>query len=264
MPRVFISYRRTEKPRAVKVLYQQLANRLGEAQVFSDITKIHVADKFRDRIFDAIDDCDLFILMVGSRTFSELGENGRRRIDDPQDWVRQEVLRAMRRKVPIVPVLLNGSSPLTRKQLPRKLAKLADIQAMSTRNRLLSSVVTEIVNALPKLRVEFEMKSGKPVASPDYVIEFSVQNAPEWAKWIQYKLDDEENVKPTRLATIKETDWTTTYGDYEIGATLLNRPPRQKPRRRPIPPILLSKALRETHGRKNSAIQQAIREISKN
>ncbi len=64
--------------------------------------------------------------MVVGRTWLEAkDEGGRRRLDSTQDFVRIEIESALKRKIPVIPVLVGGASMPGPEQLPPSLEPLA-------------------------------------------------------------------------------------------------------------------------------------------
>ena len=57
-------------------------------------------------------------------------EGGRRRLEDPDDFVRFKVQAALERAVRVIPVLVDGARPLRPQQLPPELGKLARLNAL--------------------------------------------------------------------------------------------------------------------------------------
>jgi TIR domain len=265
MSRVFISYRRSDSGRYAARLYKKLTQILGRNEVFLDVGEIAPAERFPAQIGNALRDCDLLVLIIGRTWLSMKNKMRSQKLSDHKDWVRQEITLAQQYKIPILPLLIGGATPLVKKQLPRPLTFLAEIQARDTKRKSLNVIAEEVENALPRIKVEFETDSRKePLTEPDFVIHFSVENAPPWAKWVRYYLD-EDNDQPTRLWPIGDSDWTTTWGDYELSATLLDNRPLKARRKRLIPPVLVSRALRKTYAPLNDpAIRRAIREIAEN
>jgi formylglycine-generating enzyme required for sulfatase activity len=51
-------------------------------------------------------------------------KTGNRRIDDPEDWVRVEIERALARKIPVIPVLVAGAALPSKSDLPQSLQPL--------------------------------------------------------------------------------------------------------------------------------------------
>src|SRR6516162_7928694 len=46
-------------------------------------------------------------------------KTGNRRIDDPEDWVRVEIERALAQKIPVIPVLVAGATLPSKSDLPQ-------------------------------------------------------------------------------------------------------------------------------------------------
>jgi TIR domain len=122
---VFVSYRRED----TRHLAGRLADRLVERfQVFMDMDTIEPGTDFSDVIKRAVNDCDVFVSIIGTQWTTTADENGRPRLDDPDDWVVAEIAAALQRKVPVIPVLVDGARMPTRSELPAVLAALASRQ----------------------------------------------------------------------------------------------------------------------------------------
>jgi hypothetical protein len=57
-------------------------------------------------------------------------EQGRRRLHEPDDYVRFEVRTALRRGVRVIPVLVEGTRPPRQQELPPDLRRLARLNAL--------------------------------------------------------------------------------------------------------------------------------------
>jgi hypothetical protein len=57
-------------------------------------------------------------------------EHGKRRLDDPNDFVRLEIEAALARKVRVIPILVEGANMPRADELPPSLAALARRQAL--------------------------------------------------------------------------------------------------------------------------------------
>ena len=77
--------------------------------------------------------CDVFIAMVGSKWLGVTNEEGLRRLDDPDDFVRIEIESALARKVPILVALVDGTPLPTVEQLPESLKELASCKGSPLR-----------------------------------------------------------------------------------------------------------------------------------
>jgi hypothetical protein len=52
----------------------------------------------------------VLIALVGKHWLSATDEEGKRRLDQPEDFVRLEVAAALKRGIPVIPVLLDGAA----------------------------------------------------------------------------------------------------------------------------------------------------------
>jgi TIR domain len=94
---VFVSYRRED----TRHVAGRLADRLVERfQVFMDMDTIEPGTDFTDVIRRAVNDCDVFLSIIGTQWTTADDENGRRRLDDPNDWVVAETATALQRRSP--------------------------------------------------------------------------------------------------------------------------------------------------------------------
>jgi hypothetical protein len=62
-------------------------------------------------------------------------KTGNRRIDDPEDWVRVEIERALAQKIPVIPVLVAGATLPSKSDLPQSLQPLLDHHSATVTTR---------------------------------------------------------------------------------------------------------------------------------
>jgi hypothetical protein len=128
--RIFISYRREETAYPAGWLYDRLADRFGAGQVFKDVDSIQLGDDFVDVITSAVGSCDVLLALIGPEWLTITDGQGRRRLDDPDDFVRREIEAAFARRVRVIPILVDGARMPRADELPASLAKLARRQAL--------------------------------------------------------------------------------------------------------------------------------------
>lgn len=150
-PRIFISYRRTDAAGYAGRLYDALSARFGEDRIFMDI-EIPIASDFRRVIADALSRTDLVLVLIGPSWMSIADRSGRRRLDDPGDLVRLEIIEALRRDVRVLPVLVQGAQMPAVEDLPEPLAGLARIQALELSDRRWRSDLEEFMEAVDRER----------------------------------------------------------------------------------------------------------------
>jgi len=107
--RVFISYRREETAYPAGWLFDRLADRFGRGQIFKDVDSIQLGDDFVEVIHSAVASCDVLLALIGEQWLTITDEQGRRRLDDPNDFVRLELEAALTRNVRVIPILIAGA-----------------------------------------------------------------------------------------------------------------------------------------------------------
>jgi len=128
---IFISYRRQDAPGYAGRLYDALAARFGDERVFMDIGAIEPGADFAQQIDEAVGSCDVLLAVIGPEWATVTDARGRRRLDDPDDFVALEVGTALPRpEVKVIPVLVDGARMPMQKELPPALAPLGRRQAI--------------------------------------------------------------------------------------------------------------------------------------
>jgi hypothetical protein len=131
---VFVSYRRTDSIDITGRIYDKLVSELGRGAIFKDIDSIPLGSDFRKHIDDSLKNCKAFLLVMGKNWKGEPGASGRDRIDDPRDLIRIEVETALRRNIPVIPVLVQGAEIPSDETLPESMRDIAYRQAIRVRS----------------------------------------------------------------------------------------------------------------------------------
>src|SRR5215217_2119619 len=124
MTGIFVSYRRDDTQGWVGRLARALQEGFPQAQVFYDIATIQPGEDFPVAIDRALSSCQVMLVLVGPRWLSAQTVEGRRRIDEPDDFVRHEIAAALARPILVVPVLLGGAALPAIASLPEVLQPL--------------------------------------------------------------------------------------------------------------------------------------------
>ena len=127
---VFLSYRREDAGPYARLLQRELIERFPDARVFMDLDSIEGGVDFGEVIEEAVASCAVLVALIGRQWATLTDEEGARRLDNPDDFVRFEVKTAVERGVRVVPVLIDGARPLRRQELPAELQKLARLNAL--------------------------------------------------------------------------------------------------------------------------------------
>lgn len=128
--RIFISYRRDDAAGYAGRLEEALEARLGAGAVFRDVQDIPPGEDFVHAIVQRLAAAQAVLVLIGPR-WAGAGPDGRRRIDDPADFVHQEVAAALASSARVVPVLLPGAQMPAAAELPAPLQPLARRNAMA-------------------------------------------------------------------------------------------------------------------------------------
>jgi len=128
--RIFMSYRRQETAYAAGWLFDRLAERYGRAQVFKDVDSLQPGDDFVAVIEAAVGSSSVLLALIGDEWLTVVDHTGRRRLDDPHDFVRIEIEAALSRGVTVIPILVDGARMPHLTEVPDTLAPLVRRQAL--------------------------------------------------------------------------------------------------------------------------------------
>jgi|GEM_PF-3156259 len=127
---IFISYRRDDTSGHAGRLYDRLKDRFP-GRVIMDVTSIDLGDDFVDEIERQLGACVVFIELIGHEWATITDQSGKRRLDEPRDFVRLEVAIALRRAVTIIPILVEGATMPDASNLPEEIAPLTRHNALT-------------------------------------------------------------------------------------------------------------------------------------
>ena len=134
MPGVFISYRREDSSGYAGRLFDIISAHFGRSNTFMDLDTIEGGDDFSKVIGDKIGASDVLLAVIGPHWVTASEAGGTRRLDNPRDFVRLEVGKALQRGIRVIPVLVGGASLPRPEDLPEDLRPLCDRQAMEIRD----------------------------------------------------------------------------------------------------------------------------------
>jgi hypothetical protein len=88
------------------------------------------------------------LVLIGRSWLDAVDDDGRRRLEDPRDWVVQEIEAALARDVTVIPVLVDGARMPTPAELPPALESLGFRQAISLRHESFATDIGILVSAI--------------------------------------------------------------------------------------------------------------------
>lgn len=161
---IFISYRRSDTEGEASRLAEDLRERLDNVQIFRDVETIAPGEDFVEALERALGDCAVMLVMIGPTWVDARGDNGERRLEDPKDWVRLEVGRALARKVRAIPITCRGASEPKAAALPSDLQPLCTKQAVEIDNNRWRYDVDRLIDRL--VQIEGLRRRARPDPAP--------------------------------------------------------------------------------------------------
>jgi len=152
MSRIFISYRREDSDIWVGRLVDELRKHFPPGQVFQDIASIDPGADFRSVLNDALITAGAMLVVIGPRWLSVTDKQGRKRLENQADLVRQEVAESLRRpEVRVFPLLLEGAEMPAEEDLPEPLKPLVQRQALELTVRHWTHDVAQLIQTLKRV-----------------------------------------------------------------------------------------------------------------
>jgi|GEM_PF-2498379 len=149
---IFISYRRDESRHAAGRLAEDLSQTFGAEHIFRDIEGIELGVEFAKSLEQALAACSVMLVLIGPQWLDMPDrKRGGRRLDQVDDWIRQEIATALKRDVRVVPVLLEGTTLPDATELPADIRSLVARQAMELSDVRWRGDLQRLVEALAKL-----------------------------------------------------------------------------------------------------------------
>ena len=128
MEKVFISYRREDSQWPADRIYEALkrCTENPDFEVFIDVDGIPLGMDFHEHLDAKVAQCDVLLALIGHGWLEAKDANtGARRLEDSNDFVRIEIASALKRNIPVVPVLLDGAQVPNSEELPEGLKPLS-------------------------------------------------------------------------------------------------------------------------------------------
>ncbi len=170
MPSVFICYRREDSGAHAGRIYDHLAAHFAAHRVFMDIDTVDLGDDFVRAVEDRVSSCDALIAIIGDQWVNSTDSDGKRRLDDPNDFVRLEIATALRRGVRVIPVLVDGAAMPSAVDLPDNVAALVRRNALELNHVGFRHQIGRLIEALERTQAPpfpLDTISGAPANEPD-------------------------------------------------------------------------------------------------
>jgi hypothetical protein len=162
---IFVSYRRQDTPGHVGRLVQDLSRSFGGSSVFLDLTHLEPGASFEESLRVALATCKVMLVMMGPRWLKGRGARRNGDLDNPEDWVRKELLAARKRRISIIPVRFEGASVMEELEVPGDLRWFLKLQAHAMSERHWVADVESLVAAIERKTSLRRRRTAQPAAS---------------------------------------------------------------------------------------------------
>ena len=132
--KIFINYRRDDSMGTAGRLHDRLAQSFGRGNLFMDVDNIPAGVDFVDYLHNQVGACDIFLAVIGPHWLDAKDERGRRRLDNPDDFVAVEIAAALSRNIRVIPVMLDGARMPAADDLPEPIKQLVRRNAVEVRH----------------------------------------------------------------------------------------------------------------------------------
>jgi hypothetical protein len=157
-PKVFINYRREDSAAYARLVQDRLEREWGRDFVFMDVDSIPIGADFVEILGNEVGKCDVLLALMGHQWWGVRDQDGNRRLDNPNDFVRVEIATALQRDIRVIPILLDGTRVPNEDQLPEDLRGLVRRNGLNVRHesfhndmdKLIRVVAARAVAAVPR------------------------------------------------------------------------------------------------------------------
>jgi hypothetical protein len=121
---IFISYRRSDSADIAGRIYDRLVDEFGRDSIFKDVDSIPLGTDFKEYLDRKVSECNVLLAIIGDRWVDARDTAGKKRLEDPSDFIRVEIGSALERGITVIPILVRGAQMPVEEDLPLSLRKL--------------------------------------------------------------------------------------------------------------------------------------------
>jgi hypothetical protein len=151
MAGIFINYRRDDAPGVAGRLGDRLAKSFSRRAIFMDVDAMRPGLDFVKQLEEQVSKCDVLLAIIGPNWAKAADEKGQRRLDSDRDYVRIEIASALKREIPVIPVLVNGATMPAEDDLPGDLKPLVNRHALELRHTRFDGDSAAIIDGLTRV-----------------------------------------------------------------------------------------------------------------
>ena len=159
---IFISYRRDGSSWSARTLHDGLRQHFDASQLFMDVEDIDYGTDFVHKLEREIGRCGAMLAVIGPEWLDATDSAGKRRLDNPEDFICIEIGMGLKRRIPVIPVLIDGARMPPAEALPASLKRLSQQNAIELRHASFSADIERLAEAIKRA---LGRDSGTPAAN---------------------------------------------------------------------------------------------------
>lgn len=218
---IFISYRRSDSSDIVGRIYDRLVAHYGQKFIFKDVDSIPYGVDYREHIRHWVNCCQVMLVIIGPDWLETKGQNGQRRLDTPEDWVRLEIEMALERDIPIVPLLINNASLPSTGDLPTSLQQLAYQNNAKARND--PDFHHDLTRLIQDLDHKLGFKSKQNILTGFSITESSINSRKRLNRFAAFKANELEKRLSALFEDYEALSKQIRYSNNEVEKSKLSR-----------------------------------------
>jgi hypothetical protein len=148
--KIFISYRRDDSAGHAGRVTDRLEREFGRDLLFMDVDAIPLGTNFVKVLHEEVAKCGALLAVIGPDWLDVRDDEGNRRLDNSNDFVRIEIAAALQRDIPVIPILLDGARMPRAGQLPDDLKELASRNGLDVRHASFHDDVEKLIRGLKR------------------------------------------------------------------------------------------------------------------
>jgi len=157
---IFISYRRNDAAYVTGHINDRLCKEFGPESIFTDVDNIALGVDFRSVLDEKVGQCQILLAVIGDHWLEAKNQEGKLRLHDPADFVRIEIESALQRGIPVIPLLVAGTTMPSKDALPESLQDLSFRNG--TQIRPVPDFHADIDRLIHSLKKHLHTESTKP------------------------------------------------------------------------------------------------------
>ena len=143
-----------------------------------DVNAIQPGRDFRKAIDESIHKCSVLLAIMGHGWLDSKDRSGQKRLEDANDFVRLEIASALKRDIPVIPVLVRGAKMPRAEQLPDDLRELAYRNAVELTHARWKSDLQVLIRALRPYMEASDQEVSRDNSSQDGAVSMATSSMP--------------------------------------------------------------------------------------